>query len=79
MKFKKLVGKFENLVDEFDHGHKVKAHELVKLQQLLEAKKTRYEIRLGTTEDADKRRKLETRLKVVDAQLEKVNQLLASV
>ena len=75
MKFSKLVDKFENLVDKLDQGSSIIPEKLEKLQQLLEAKITRYEAKLEVTEDPEKRRKLETRLKVVAAQLEKSRKL----
>jgi hypothetical protein len=75
MKFKKLVDKFENLVNKAEQGSKIKSEKLVKLQQLLDAKKSRYEAKLEATQDPDKRRKLETRMQVVNAQLEKSKNL----
>ena len=75
MKFKKLVDKFESLVNKAEQGSKVKSEKLAKLQQLLDTKKSRYEAKLGATQDPDKRRKLETRLQVVNAQLDKSKKL----
>lgn len=75
MKFSKLVNKFESLASKLDQGSSVIPEKLEKLQQLLEAKKTRYEAKLEVTQDPEKRRKLETRLKVVTAQLEKSSKL----
>jgi hypothetical protein len=75
MKFSRLVDKFESLVNKLDQGSSIIPEKLEKLQQLLEAKITRYEAKLAATEDPDKRRKLETRLKVVAAQLEKSRKL----
>ncbi len=75
MKFSRLVDKFESLVNKLDQGSSVIPEKLEKLQQLLEAKITRYEAKLAATEDPEKRRKLETRLKVVAAQLEKSRKL----
>ncbi len=75
MKFKKLVDKFESLVNKAEQGSEVKSEKLVKLQQLLDAKKSRYEAKLEATQDPDKRRKLETRMQVVNAQLEKSKSL----
>ena len=75
MKFSRLVDKFESLVNKLDHGSSIIPEKLEKLQQLLEAKITRYEAKLAATEDPDKRRKLKTRLKVVAAQLEKSRKL----
>lgn len=75
MKFSKLVNKFESLASKLDQGSGVTPEKLEKLQQLLEAKKTRYKAKLEVTQDPEKRRKLETRLKVVTAQLEKSSKL----
>ena len=75
MKFSRLVDKFESLVNKLDQGSSIIPEKLEKLQQLLEAKITRYEAKLDVTEDPGKRRKLETRLKVVAAQLEKSRKL----
>ena len=75
MKFKKLVGKFDKLAEKHQQGREVKPGKFAKLQGLLQAKKEGYEAKLATIVDAEKRRKLETRLKVVEAQLEKSNQL----
>ena len=75
MKFSRLVDKFENLVNKLDQGGSIIPEKLEKLQQLLEAKITRYEAKLAATQDPEKRRKLETRLKVVAAQLEKSKKL----
>ncbi len=75
MKFSRLTGKFESFVNKLDQGSSIVPEKLEKLQQLLEAKITRYESKLAATEDPEKRRKLETRLKVVTTQLEKSKKL----
>jgi hypothetical protein len=75
MKFTKLVDKFESLVKKHEKGVSIKAEKLTKLQQLLSDKRDRYQASLDTTEDAGKRKKLETRLRVVNAQLEKSKKL----
>jgi len=75
MKFNRLVDKFESLVNLLDEGSSIIPEKLEKLQQLLEAKILRYKSKLAVTEDPEKRRKLETRLKVVAAQLEKSRKL----
>lgn len=71
MKFTKLVDKFEKLVKKHEKGVSIKAGKLTKLQQLLSDKRDRYQASLDATEDAGKRKKFETRLRVVNAQLEK--------
>lgn len=81
MKFSKLVEKYKNLVANYEQGKHVtpeKLEKLEKLQQLLAEKKSRYEAKLEATQDPEKRTRLETRLKVVNAQLEKSKHLLSS-
>ena len=75
MKFSRLTDKFESLVNKLDQGSSIIPEKLEKLQQLLEAKIARYEKKLAATEDPEKRKKLETRLRVVAAQLEKSKKL----
>jgi len=78
MKFTKLVNKFEKLVKKHEKGVSIGPGKLTKLQQLLSDKRDRYQASLDTTEDAGKRKKLKTRLRVVNAQLEKSKQLPSS-
>jgi hypothetical protein len=78
MKFTKLVGKFEKLIHKHEKGDSIEVEKLTKLQQLLSDKRDRYQASLDTTEDEGKRKKLETRLRVVNAQLEKAKKLPAS-
>jgi hypothetical protein len=78
MKFTKLVGKFEKLIHKHEKGDSIEVEKLTKLQQLLSDKRNRYQASLDTTEDEGKRKKLETRLRVVNAQLEKAKKLPAS-
>jgi hypothetical protein len=75
MKFSNLVNKFEKLVQKHETGIQIKPEKLSKLQQLLTEKKSRYQAKLDETDDPDKRHKLERRLRVVDAQLEKSKHL----
>ena len=71
MKFSELVGQAEKLVGKHEKGKRIKPEKLGKLQQMLSDKKSRYEAKLAETDDPGKRHKLETRLRVVNAQLEK--------
>jgi len=71
MKFSRLIKKFEAFVNKQALGKSIKPEKLDKLQQLLVDKKSLYEAKLEATQDAGKRKKLETKLKVVDAQIEK--------
>lgn len=78
MKFSELVEKAEKLVGKHEKGKRIKPKKLDKLQQLLSDKKSRYQKKLDETDDPGKRQKLETRLRVVSAQLEKSKQLQAA-
>ncbi len=71
MKFSKLNARFNKLLNQAGKGKAVKPKKLEKLQQLLSDKKSRYEAKLDSTTDPKKRKSLETKLKVVCAQLEK--------
>ena len=75
MKFTKLVDKFKKLLDSHEQGGHITAEKLEKLQQLLTDKKSSYETKLETTMDPEKRTRLETRMKGVNAQLEKSKNL----
>ena len=75
MKFSELVEKAEKLVGKHEKGKRIKPTKLDKLEQLLNDKKSRYQAKLAETDDPGKRHKLETRLRVVSAQLEKTQQL----
>ena len=78
MKFSKLVGKSEKYVDKYEHGKKIKPEKLRKLQGLLADKIAGYEAKLEAETDPDKRDKMEKRLRVVRAQLQKSRKLSAS-
>ena len=75
MKFSRLIGKAKKLVDSHEQGHPVESAKLSKLQRLLGEKISRYQAKLEETDDPKKRKKLQTRLKVVNAQLKKSKQL----
>ncbi len=77
MKFSKLVDKFEKLLNRREQGKQFKPEKLQKLQNLLDDKKSRYEAKLATLEDPEKYKELETRLKVVKMQLDKLGNLSA--
>jgi hypothetical protein len=78
MKFSRLINKFEMFVNKQALGKSIKPEKLDKLRQLLVDKKSRYETKLEATQDTGKRKKLETKLKVVDAQIEKSEKLSSS-
>ncbi len=75
MKFSTLIGKAEKVVDSYKQGHPVKSAKLSKLQGLLSEKISRYQAKLEKMDDPKKRKKLQTRLKVVKAQLKKSKKL----
>lgn len=77
MNFTRLVDKFNKLVNKQEQGTYIKPERLEKLQWLLADKKSRYEAKLETTQDPEKRTKLEIRLKVVNAQIEKSKRIPA--
>lgn len=77
MKFTKLNEKYDNLARKKAKGKSINSEKLAQLQQLLIDKKTRYEEKMKSSEDADKKYTLETRLKVINAQIEKSRVMLA--
>ena len=77
MKFKKLNAKLEKLVGKKEKGKPVEPKKLEKLQQLLIEKKGRYEKKLESVDSPDKRQSIETKLNVVNAQIEKAGKLLS--
>lgn len=78
MKFSKLIDKVEKFTEKKDQGQHVKPKKLTELQELLNEKVTRYEAKLEEDLSARQREKMETRLKVVKAQLKKSNDLANS-
>jgi hypothetical protein len=75
MKFSKLVDKAEDIVDRHKKGRPVVCKQMNKLELLLSEKIVRYQKKLEETDDSQKRKKLQARLKVVDAQLRKSKKL----
>jgi hypothetical protein len=78
MKFTRLVDKFEKLVNKHERGRKIKSRKLAQLQQLLDDKRLGYQARLEGLKDPQKRKKLKTRLRVVEAQLKKTRKVSSS-
>ena len=78
MKFSRLIEKAEKFGDKVRQGRQVEPEKLTELQGLLGDKIARYEVRLQEDMTEQKRDKLETRLKVVRAQLQKSKQLKAT-
>ena len=75
MKYKTLIGKSEKLTDKHSQGQSIKPGKLGKLQQLLIDKASGYQSKLEALDDPEKRQKLESRLNVVRAQIEKLARL----
>jgi hypothetical protein len=75
MKFSRLIEKAEKFGDKVKKGRQLEPKKLIELQRLLGDKIARYEARLKEDMTKQKRNKLETRLKVVSAQLKKSKQL----
>jgi len=75
MKFSRLIEKADKFAEKVKQGHQIKPKKLTELQRLLSDKIARYETRLEGDMVEHKREKLEIRLKVVNAQLQKSNQL----
>ena len=78
MKFSRLIEKAEQFRDKVRQGRQLKPKKLTELQRLLGDKIARYEARLKEDMTKQKRNKLETRLKVVRAQLKKSKKLSAT-
>ncbi len=75
MKFSRLVDQAEKIVETHKQGRSVGSEELSELQRRLTEKVSHYQAKLEETDDPQKREKLQTRLKVVSAQLQKSKQL----
>ena len=75
MKFSRLIEKAEKFAARVKQGRQIKPEKLAELQSILDDKIARYEARLEDDMTEQKRSKLETRLKVVRAQLQKSQQL----
>ncbi|MCG6890778.1 MAG: hypothetical protein LJE92_14425 [Gammaproteobacteria bacterium] len=78
MKFSRLIDKVEKIADKYQQGDQVDSQKLTELQSLLGDKIARYQARLEEDMSEQKRDKLETRLKVVRAQLQKSQDLKKS-
>jgi len=76
MKFTKLNTKIHKLLKKKEAGKAIKQVKLQELLKLLDEKKLHYEKRLETDLSEEKRASIETKLKVVCAQIEKSRQLL---
>ena len=77
MKFSRLIHKTEKVAEKRERGRRIKPAQLNELQRLLGEKIAKYESRLEADTDSRKRAKLEKRLRVVRAQLQKTMALKA--
>ena len=79
MGYKDLVARLDDVLREFDKGKVVKRKELERLEQVLRKKREKYRKQLesGTTEDTPAQ--TEVRLRVVEAQLAKLRELIKEV
>lgn len=75
MKFTRLSEKFQHLLIKSKRGKRIKAEKVEKLLSSLNEKKVRYEHKLKTNLTEHKRKKFNSRLKVVKAQIEKTKKL----
>ena len=75
MNFTKLSTKFNKLLKKQKKGKKLKPEKLEKLQELLQAKKLSFENKLKTDISDEKRNSLQSKLKVVTAQIAKAKEL----
>ena len=77
MKLKKLDTKVVKAAKKKAKGKKISSDKLRTLKKLINEKKSEYKSKLAATTDKSKRRTLETKLKVVNAHLEKIERLLS--
>ena len=75
MKFTKLSSRFKKLISSDKKGKKINAEKLTKLIDQLESKKDIYKHKIQGEKDTGKLKLLNTRLKVVTAQLKKANKI----
>lgn len=78
MKFTKISTKFNKLLKKKKRGKKINKDKLRKLQELLVAKKSKFEERLKGELTDEKRSSLESKLRVVNAQIAKSETLLSN-
>ncbi len=76
MKFTKLSSKFSKLLKKQERGKTIKPEKLEKLRTLLSEKRSRLEQKLSGELTDEKRDSIQTKLKVVSAQLEKLDTMI---
>lgn len=77
MGFKDLIAKLDDVLGEHDKGNSLKYKELKRLEQALEKKEAKYRHRLDSGSTEETPAQTEVRLRVVEAQLAKLRELLA--
>ena len=76
MGFKDLVAKLDDVLREHDKGRSLKRKELKRLQQELEKKQAKYRDQLKSGSSRETPAQTEVRLRVVEAQLAKLQELM---
>ncbi|QSP94814.1 hypothetical protein LPB19_16845 [Marinobacter salinisoli] len=76
MGFKDLVAKLDEALGKHDRGHSPKLEELERLEQALEKKQAKYQDRLSSGSSEETPAQTEVRLRVVEAQLAKLRELI---
>jgi hypothetical protein len=77
MGFKDLIAKLDDVLGEHDKGKFLKHKELKRLEQELEKKEAKYRHRLNSGSSEETPAQTEVRLRVVEAQLAKLRELVA--
>jgi hypothetical protein len=77
MGFKDLVAKLDDVLGEHDKGKSLKHKELKRLEQELKKKEAKYRHRLDSGSSEETPAQTEVRLRVVEAQLAKLRELVA--
>lgn len=77
MGFKDLVARLDDVLRQLDKGKPLKHEELKRLEQTLTKKQEKYRKRLETGSPEETSAQTEVRLRVVEAQLAKLRELMA--
>lgn len=76
MGFKNLMKKLDHVLGEHDRGKSPKQRELKRLEQELEKKQAKYRHQLNSSSSEETPAQTEVRLRVVEAQLAKLRELM---
>lgn len=76
MGFKDLVARLDDVLREHDKGKSLKRKELKRLEEALEKKQIKYRERLASDASEETPAQTEVRLRVVEAQLVKLRELM---